>query len=111
MIAFDNTVTTPSASKVNDSQYEMGKTLAEWRAKKLDGKGNVIMVIGVAGTEVDLDRNNGAEDVWAKNPGIKVVNRYTARGTAPRRSATRAAILPPCRRSTESGARRHTRAP
>ena len=56
---------------------KFGETLADWLAKKLNGKGNVIMVTGVAGTSVDQDRNKGAENVWAKNPGIKVVSRYT----------------------------------
>ena len=36
--------------------------LAEWLAKKLGGKGNVIMVTGVAGTSVDQDRNKGADE-------------------------------------------------
>jgi ribose transport system substrate-binding protein len=77
VIAFDSTVTTTKALKVNVSQHDLGKTLAEFLAKKLNGKGNVIMVTGVAGTQVDEDRNKGADEVWAANPGIKVVNRYT----------------------------------
>jgi ribose transport system substrate-binding protein len=94
MIAFDNTVTTPSALKVNDSQYEMGKTWAEWLVQRLNGKGNVIMVTGVAGTEVDLDRNKGADDVWANNPGIKVVNRFNGMWDSSTAERNAAAILP-----------------
>ncbi len=94
MIAFDNTVTTPAALKVNDSQYGIGQTWAEWLVKNLNGNGNVIMVTGVAGTEVDLDRNKGAEDVWAKNPGIKVVNRYTGMWDSSTAERNTAAILP-----------------
>ena len=94
MIAFDNTVTTPSALKVNDSQFEMGKTWAEWLVKKLNGTGNVIMVTGVAGTEVDIERNKGAEEVWAKNPGIKVVNRYNGMWDSSTAERNTAAILP-----------------
>ena len=94
MIAFDNTVTTPKALKVNDSQYEIGKTWAEWLTKNLNGQGNVIMVTGVAGTQVDLDRNKGADDVWAKNPGMKVVNRYTGMWDSSTAERNTAAILP-----------------
>jgi len=31
----------------------------------------------VPGTSVDAERNKGAESVWRKHPGIKVVNRFT----------------------------------
>jgi len=94
MIAFDNIVTAPAALTVNDSQYDMGKTWAEWLVKNLGGKGNVIMVTGVAGTSVDLDRNKGADDVWAKNPGMKVVNRYTGMWDSSTAERNTAAILP-----------------
>jgi ribose transport system substrate-binding protein len=94
MVAFDNTVTTSSAVNVNDSNYDMGKVMAEWLAKNLDGKGNVIMVTGVAGTEGDLNRNKGADDVWAKNPGIHVVNRYTGMWDSSTAERNTAALLP-----------------
>ena len=81
--------------KVNDRPVSRsGKTLAEWLVKKLNGKGNVVMVTGVAGTEVDLDRNKGADEVWAKNPGIKVVNRYTGMWDSSTAERNTAAILP-----------------
>ena len=98
VVSFDNIVTAPSALKVNTDQVEFGEALAEWLAKKLDGKGNVIMVTGVAGTSVDQDRNKGADEVWAKNPGIKVVNRYTGMwdsATAERNTASILPSLPP----------------
>jgi ribose transport system substrate-binding protein len=76
VITFDNIVTEPGALKVNTDQVEFGRKGAEWLAQKLGGKGNIIMVTGVAGTSVDQDRNKGAEETWAKNPGIKVVNRF-----------------------------------
>ena len=93
-VAYDNLVTTPSVLQVNVSQFNMGKTLAEWLAKKLGGHGNVIMVTGVAGTQVDEDRNKGAESVWAKNPGIKVVNRFSGMWDSSTAERNTAAILP-----------------
>lgn len=93
-IAYDNLVTAPSVLTVNISQFDLGKTLAEWVVKKVGGQGNVIMVTGVAGTQVDLDRNKGAEAVWAANPGIKVVNRYTGMWDSSTAERNTAAILP-----------------
>ncbi|MGA9868516.1 MAG: sugar ABC transporter substrate-binding protein [Acetobacteraceae bacterium] len=77
VVSYDNIATTPKVLKVNTDQLKFGETLAGWLVKQLNGKGNVIMVTGVAGTSVDLDRNKGADNVWKQNPGIKVVSRYT----------------------------------
>jgi ribose transport system substrate-binding protein len=94
VVSFDSVVTEPSVLKVNISQYELGKTLASWLAKKLNGQGNVIMVTGVAGTQVDEDRNKGADDVWRNYPGIKVVNRYTGMWDSSTAERNTAAVLP-----------------
>lgn len=77
VISFDNTVTAPSALKITTDEFKFGVLGAEWLAKKMNGKGNVIMVTGVAGTLDDTERNKGADSVWAKHPGIKVVSRFT----------------------------------
>ncbi|HWI26753.1 MAG TPA: sugar ABC transporter substrate-binding protein [Stellaceae bacterium] len=94
VVSFDNVVTAPTALKVNTDQVEFGRKLAEWLVKKINGQGNIIMVTGVAGTTVDLDRNKGAEAVWAKNPNIKVVNRYTGMWDSATAERNTAAILP-----------------
>jgi ribose transport system substrate-binding protein len=94
MIAFDNTVTTEKCLKVNTDQYEMGRAWAEFLVKKLNGRGNVIMVTGVAGTEVDQQRNKGADDVFASAPDIKVVNRFTGMWDSSTAERNTASILP-----------------
>ncbi len=94
VVSFDNIVTTNAALKVNTDQYQFGIKGAEWLAQKMGGKGNVIMVTGVAGTSVDEDRNKGADSVWAKNPGIKVVNRYTGMWDSSVAERNTAAVLP-----------------
>lgn len=94
VVSFDNVVTAPPVLKVNTDQFAFGKQLAEWLAKKMNGKGNVIMVTGVAGTFVDQDRNKGAESVWKKYPDIKVVNRYTGMWDSATAERNTAAILP-----------------
>ena len=94
VVSFDNIVTAPTVLKVNTDQVEFGRKLAEWLAGKINGQGNVIMVTGVAGTSVDLDRNKGADEVWAKHPGIKVVNRYTGMWDSATAERNTAALLP-----------------
>jgi ribose transport system substrate-binding protein len=94
VVSYDNVVTAPSAIKVNTDQFEFGKKLAEFLAQKLNGKGNVIMITGVAGTFVDQQRNAGADSVWKANPGIKVVNRYTGMWDSATAERNTSAILP-----------------
>lgn len=94
VISFDNTVTTKKALQANTDQFEFGRKLASWLADKMDGKGNVIMVTGVAGTYVDQQRNKGAESVWKKNPGIKVVNRFAGKWDSSVAQRNTASVLP-----------------
>ena len=77
-MSFDNVVTAPCALKVNTDQREVRRAGArQFLVDQLKGKGNVIMVTGVAGTFADTERNKGAESVFKKNPGIKVVAKYS----------------------------------
>src|SRR3954454_18511362 len=97
VVSFDNIVTKPCALKVNTDQVQFGKELAQFLVDKLNGKGNVIMVTGVAGTSVDDDRNKGALAVFKANPGIKVVGKYTGMwdsATAQRNTAAQLPSLP-----------------
>lgn len=98
VIAFDNLVTAPCAIKINGSQWLYGVQNAQYIVNHLPGhKGNVIMVTGVAGTQADTDRNNGAMSVFKKYPGIKVVAKYTGMwdsATAQRNTASELPSLP-----------------
>jgi len=94
VVSYDNVVTAPSAIKVNTDQFAFGKKLADFLVQKLNGKGNVIMVTGVAGTFVDQQRNAGADSVWKQNPGINVVNRYTGMWDSSTAERNTASILP-----------------
>ncbi len=77
VVSYDNVVTAPCAVKVNTDQFKFGEQLAEFIVKELHGKGNVVMDTGVPGTHVDEQRNAGADSVWKKNPGIKVLTRFS----------------------------------
>ncbi|HWA80192.1 MAG TPA: sugar ABC transporter substrate-binding protein [Acetobacteraceae bacterium] len=94
VISFDNLVTAPSALKVGANLFDFGRLPAQWLADKLGGKGNVIMVTGVAGTPDDTQRNAGADSVWQANPGIKVVNRYSGMWDSSVAQRNTAALLP-----------------
>jgi ribose transport system substrate-binding protein len=73
VVAFDNTVTAPEAYNVNVVQGPMGGKGATWLCKVLNGKGNIIMDRGIAGTGVDEERTAGAMTEFAKCPGVKIV--------------------------------------
>jgi ribose transport system substrate-binding protein len=98
VVAYDNLVTAPCAIKINGSQYQYGVQNAQYIVNHLPGhKGNVIMVTGVAGTQADTDRNNGAKSVFSKAKGVKVVATYTGMwdsATAQRNTASQLPSLP-----------------
>ena len=73
VVSFDNIVTAPEAVLVNEDQVEFGRVMAEDLAKRINGKGNVVLVNGVPGTSVDSDRNKGAKDAFGKFPDIKIL--------------------------------------
>ncbi|MDQ0474421.1 sugar ABC transporter substrate-binding protein [Labrys wisconsinensis] len=73
IIAYDAAITEPCAYNVTIDQEEAGRVTADWLAKTLDGKGNIVMITGVPGTSVDTLRTKAAREVFAKYPGIKVV--------------------------------------
>jgi ribose transport system substrate-binding protein len=94
VVSYDNVVTAPTVLKVNADQFQWGVRAAEWLAKTLGGKGNIIMVTGVAGTQADTDRNKGADSVWTKYQGVKVVNRYTGMWDSATAERNTTAVLP-----------------
>ena len=73
IVAYDGIIDEPCAYNAHVDQYEWGKVTAEWLAKKLNGKGNVVMITGVNGVSVDTLRNKAAREVFAKYPDIKIV--------------------------------------
>lgn len=79
IISFDNTVTANCGLRIDMDETAFGQILAQWLATKLGGKGNVLMVTGVAGTTDDTQRNQGAESVWQKYPNIHVVGQINGK--------------------------------
>ena len=73
VFAYDAEITEPCAYNISIDQPEAGRVTAEWLAKKLNGKGNIVVITGVPGTSVDTLRTKAAKEVFAKYPDIKIV--------------------------------------
>ncbi len=73
VFAYDAEITEPCAYNISIDQPEAGRVTAEWLAKKLNGKGNIVILTGVPGTSVDTLRTQAAKEVFAKYPDIKIV--------------------------------------
>jgi ribose transport system substrate-binding protein len=58
---------------IGGDNVEIGKEAAEYIVKRLNGKGTVLMIQGKGGADATTDRRKGAMDVFAKSPGIKVI--------------------------------------
>jgi ribose transport system substrate-binding protein len=94
VVSYDNVVTAPCAVKVNVDQVAFGKLLANFLVTALGGKGNVVMVTGVAGATADTQRNQGAAAVFSAHPGIKVVSRYAGLWASDAAQRATASALP-----------------
>ncbi len=73
VFAYDAEITEPCAYNISIDQEEAGRVTAEWLVKKLNGKGNIVVITGVPGTSVDTLRTKAAKEVFAKHPDIKIV--------------------------------------
>lgn len=74
VVSFDNTVKTKKVTVlVEANETGIGVQNMEWLCKKLNGKGNIVMLGGIAGTSSAVLRWDGAKEVLKKYPGIKVV--------------------------------------
>jgi inositol transport system substrate-binding protein len=56
-----------------------GKLQMEELAKLMNGKGNVMILMGELSSEATRDRTRGVEEVAANYPGIKIVDKQTAK--------------------------------
>lgn len=73
VVVFDSLATAPCAYKVAYNYVSMGQQEVDFVAKKLNGKGNLLEVRGIAGTSVDHDIHKGIEEEIKKYPGVKLI--------------------------------------
>jgi ribose transport system substrate-binding protein len=76
VISFDQVVSEPCAYKVESNWNAIPKVLAAWMAKRLNGKGQVFMDLGLPGAPISSQIANGYKSVLKKYPGIKVIGTF-----------------------------------
>lgn len=75
-------VTLPAGMAYVGSDSKLaGKLQMEALAKLMNGKGNVMILMGELSNESTRDRTRGVEEVAANYPGIKIVDKQTAKWT------------------------------
>ena len=63
---------------VTASDRVAGRTMAQWMAEKLGGKGNIVMIAGLAGASVAEQRIAAAKQIFSEYPEIKIFDlQYT----------------------------------
>ena len=79
----DDALSAGKAVAVASPEVVAGNLEGEFVAKKLNGKGNVGILMGSMGTAPQIGRTQGTKDVIAKYPGMKVVREQTANFARP----------------------------
>jgi ribose transport system substrate-binding protein len=94
VVAFDSLVTADCAYKVATDYRKYGELEAEYAAQRLGGKGNLLMVRGIAGNSVDNDIYAGVTDVLRKYPDMKLVSEVYGQFTESVAQQEVAGVLP-----------------
>jgi inositol transport system substrate-binding protein len=63
---------------VGSRDEESGRIAMEYIARRLNGRGNVVMMHGFMGQAAQIKRDQGAREILAKNPGLKLLADQTA---------------------------------
>jgi len=73
VIVFDSLATAPCAYKLNHNLEQLGEQQADYVARQLGGRGNVIELRGISGSAPDVAIHNGIQKALKRYPDIKVV--------------------------------------
>ncbi len=76
VFAYDSTVTEPCAYNVSNITARYGANTAQWMVNQMDGKGEMVINHGVAGTTVTKVYDEQALGVFKRYPGIKIVGDF-----------------------------------
>jgi inositol transport system substrate-binding protein len=79
----DSALSAGKVVAVASPEVVAGNLEAEFAAKKLGGKGNVAILMGIMGTAPQIGRTQGTKDTLKKYPGMKVVREQTANFARP----------------------------
>ena len=84
VMAWDSTVTEKCATNVHADNAAQAIAKAKWIAKRIDGKGNVLMINGLNGTAASDERVVAARKYWSDNyPDIKVIGEVEGKWSDP----------------------------
>jgi ribose transport system substrate-binding protein len=72
VVSYGTEASCPHMISVDVNEYRMAYLAAEDLAKRLDGKGNVVLVNAIKGVPAAESERQGALDAFAKSPGITV---------------------------------------
>jgi len=61
-------------TEIGTNLYRSGQAWAQFIVDQLGGKGNIVQMNGIPGVDTAETEAKGAASVWAKNPGIKVLD-------------------------------------
>lgn len=79
VISFDSLVDTDKVTgKVSCDDQEFGRIGARFIAEQIDGKGDVVILNGIAGSTCSENRYLGAKEIFDQYPDIKIVNETDA---------------------------------
>ena len=78
LVLVNQTTKSVGDSYIGSNDFEAGRMAMEAIAKKHNGQGGVLMLHGIMGTSAQLQREAGAREVFAKYPGLKLVDHQTA---------------------------------
>lgn len=74
LVSVDRGLTKPLADVfIEGDNQAFGRKSAEFMVEKLKGQGSILVLEGIPST-VNTDRVEAAKEVWAANPGIKVLD-------------------------------------
>jgi len=78
VVVVDQEVSAPTAINVAIDQRAWAKDKMDWLAKTLGGKGNIVIIHGIAGHPANEARVAGVQDSLKNYPGIKVLSSVNA---------------------------------
>lgn len=73
VVSFDGIATEPCAYRITVDFRQLGSMQIDYMAKRLNGKGNLLEIRGLAGVSVDDEIHQGIVDEIKKYPGLKIV--------------------------------------
>lgn len=66
-------VATQTTTSISENSCNVGRSMAEYIARNLNGQGNVVMLMGAPGAFLFTERARCAHEEFARYPGMKVI--------------------------------------